>query len=213
LTKEDLIEVLDYFKKSNFRVDYRVTDSKGIGEFEEKINFIIETKGSETISSYATLLKKNIQKAINHLEINKANFSEVKEFLYTNNLFQSLVLAKNERAFLKITKDIPLDIRTAQTKDKKELVAILLSVTYLQKVYLIFPYSNDLGRKYQAMSLLIHDIISQSEYEVIDFEGSSIESIANFYQQFGAQKEKYWAMTWKRFFLNLFKSNLLKINR
>ena len=48
------------------------------------------------------------------------------------------------------------------------------------------------------MSFLLNALVEDDTIEIIDFEGSSIDSIANFYAQFGAVKQEYWAIHWKK---------------
>jgi hypothetical protein len=49
------------------------------------------------------------------------------------------------------------------------------------------------------MSHLIDHIVGDPSIKHINFEGSSIDSIAQFYQQFGAEKEKYYALKYRKF--------------
>jgi hypothetical protein len=66
------------------------------------------------------------------------------------------------------------------------------------------PISNEIGRNTQAMSGLINEVVQNSDAKIIDFEGSSIASIAHFYKQFGAKEityfeTNYWSLIGLKF--------------
>lgn len=65
----------------------------------------------------------------------------------------------------------------------------------------LFNFSTDEGRQLRSMYLLIHQWIMMhaGSPRVIDFEGSSIPSIASFYERFGAEKYLYPVFTRKGF--------------
>ena len=74
-----------------------------------------------------------------------------------------------------------------------ELCAVGFFIESHGRIINILPATNEEGRKTKAMFLIIDDIIRSHAYEHIlfDFEGSMIESIARFYQGFGAKPVPY----------------------
>jgi len=63
-----------------------------------------------------------------------------------------------------------------------------------KRLIYVFPVSNSEGRSNCAMFLLINSIINNysEKYQLLDFEGSQIESIARFYKGFGAINMPYY---------------------
>ncbi len=58
----------------------------------------------------------------------------------------------------------------------------------------LFNASNSDGRKYQAMSILLNEVIKHfsNSNRTFDFEGSDLPGVAAFYQTFGSQPHTYW---------------------
>ncbi len=76
---------------------------------------------------------------------------------------------------------------------KGELVASACFHKTKKRLIYVFPVSNIEGRSNCAMFLLINNIIDyySEKYQLLDFEGSQIESIARFYKGFGAINQPY----------------------
>ncbi len=82
-----------------------------------------------------------------------------------------------------------------QTKDGEMLASAFLTITH-NRLVLLFPSTTPLGRERNSMHLLI-DMIIQTNAEkprILDFEGSSVESIARFYKGFGAEERPYYEL-------------------
>lgn len=204
LTNHEWKRVLDYLKERNLKIDYAIKDRKEESEILERFNFILDkTKMplDQIKGNYSSLLVKNLSKAKKELELN-VELSNVTLENFLNNLpsFGALVLKKYAHNFWKL-KASQLQYYCALDKNNKRPLAILMYVQLGSKVYLLFPYTSEEGKKKQAMSFLIDSLIEWNEIEVVDFEGSSIDSIANFYSQFGAEKQSYWSIHWKSRFL------------
>lgn len=83
-----------------------------------------------------------------------------------------------------------------QTKDGEWLAAAFFTISH-GRITLLFPTTTPKGREQNTMHLLI-DLIIQSNAGkpmTLDFEGSSVESIARFYQGFGAENKPYFQLT------------------
>ena len=80
--------------------------------------------------------------------------------------------------------------------ESNTLCACGFFVYFKNRIYNLFPASNDFGKKNGAMFGLIDKIIQEnSESEsILDFEGSKIEGVARFYKGFGATERSYWTM-------------------
>jgi hypothetical protein len=198
LSEVELSEAISYFKKNNLIVDFRVNDPKHSIEFIKKQNFILHTKShsfEKLEANFPSLLRKNILKAHQYLDIDiHASQQSITSFLKSNDLFNQL--NKNCPWIL----DFPYGKSVvARYKGTNEIVAVLFFILYNNKAYLIAPYTSPKGKNTQAMTGLILNLIQDKTIDYIDFEGSSIESIAQFYEQFGAQKEIYYSLNWKKF--------------
>lgn len=75
-----------------------------------------------------------------------------------------------------------------------QTIASAAFLVYNGRVTFLLGTSNEAGRSLGAMTLVLDSVVSNSEgdYKVLDFEGSSIPSIAKFYSSFGAEIEQFW---------------------
>ncbi|MEI7583809.1 GNAT family N-acetyltransferase [Runella sp.] len=74
-----------------------------------------------------------------------------------------------------------------------QIEAGALFVIFDKRIIYLFNAASPLGRKGNARTLLIDQIIreyAESDF-IFDFESPEVKSIADFYQSFGAQKEEY----------------------
>ena len=79
-------------------------------------------------------------------------------------------------------------------RDNSENILSCIFFLYWQnRVYYLFPVSTPEGKNLQSMSFLIDQFIQihASSELILDFEGSSVPSIARFYEGFGANPEHY----------------------
>ncbi len=87
-------------------------------------------------------------------------------------------------------------ISTIQTKEGEPLASAFLTISHHRMVFL-FSSTTPLGRERNSMHLLI-DLLIQSnsgKHMTLDFEGSSVESIARFYKGFGATSKPYYQIS------------------
>ncbi len=70
------------------------------------------------------------------------------------------------------------------------------------RIYYLFAASNKLGKKYGATTFLLDSVIKEyaNTDTTLDFEGSTISSIASFYKSFGGDLDNYY-----NYKLNVFK--------
>lgn len=73
------------------------------------------------------------------------------------------------------------------------VLAAVFFIRWGGRLYYLSPVSSEKGKQCQSMSFLLNDIIERNANSslLIDFEGSAIESIKNFYEGFGAKDEPY----------------------
>ncbi len=73
------------------------------------------------------------------------------------------------------------------------VLAAVFFIRWGGRLYYLSPVSSEQGKQCQSMTFLLNDIIERNANSslLIDFEGSAIESIRNFYEGFGAKDEPY----------------------
>jgi len=87
-----------------------------------------------------------------------------------------------------------------------QLLAACLITNFNRRLTYLLARSTTQGKEKRAMHFLIDSIIKEfagGEY-ILDFEGSDIDSIAEFYSYFGASPQTYSSLSYKSFPFNLF---------
>lgn len=197
LTENEFNEVMSYFKQKNFIVDYRINDAKLNLGYKVMRNYILDKDSlsfEKLESNFSSLLRKNILKSAQYVDIDiNASEDSIRFFLLKNELF--IKLNKNAPWIL----DLPyISCIAARTKGSMDIEAALIYILHNSTAYLIAPYTSAKGRTMQAMTGLILHLIQDTSIDRIDFEGSSIDSIANFNEQFGAERKSYFMMNWRK---------------
>lgn len=84
---------------------------------------------------------------------------------------------------------------------EESLLATCLIVKENNRLIYLMPACSHLGREFSAMHWLINQIIEfhADQDLILDFEGSSVDSIAKFYESFGAEKEVYCTFSHRKF--------------
>lgn len=195
LTAIDFNTLLKELKSKYIAIDWRIGQNFQLDNIEKKRNYIIDK--STPKKDYSRLVQKNLTQYYHKIDL-EISSTELFEFLKQNEEFQSIHYANFSRQFefLMSCENIKKDIRGIRIQGKLE--AAIVSVFYESTIYLLFPHSSSLAKQQQAMTHLIHSIISDNRYNIIDFEGSSIESIARFYSQFGAKEDTYYGFTYRK---------------
>ncbi len=82
-----------------------------------------------------------------------------------------------------------------------ELLAAAFYLLDERRITYLFSAASDEGRRLRAMHFLMDKQIQGycGHAEVLDFEGSSIASIAEFYESFGGKNEPYFTFSFSRF--------------
>ena len=77
--------------------------------------------------------------------------------------------------------------------EQSQILAAVFFIKWGGRLYYISPVSSEKGREWLSMSFLMNDILERNAGSsmLVDFEGSAIESIRNFYVGFGAKNEPY----------------------
>jgi hypothetical protein len=86
-----------------------------------------------------------------------------------------------------------LTVRCIRDEKTSEILAGVLFFQWQNRFYYMIPCSTHQGKKVRAMRFLVDHFIAEwaGQNYILDFEGSSIPSVAQFYQNFGAALEPY----------------------
>jgi len=84
-------------------------------------------------------------------------------------------------------------VRCVREETSSELVSGCLFFRWKNRLYYLLPVSTSKGKKTSAMRFLLDRFVAEfaGKNFWIDFEGSSAPSVAQFYQNFGAEPEWY----------------------
>ncbi len=85
-------------------------------------------------------------------------------------------------------------VETYSFYEKNTLLAVAVFLIDQNRIINLLPISNEEGKTQNAMAFLLDFIIQKNAEKelILDFEGSSLEGIANFYKSFGAVNKPYY---------------------
>lgn len=152
---------------------------------------------SEIYAGYSTNLKRKLKR-------NNPNYRI--EFLEENPMILDFVFEfAKPKMNQKIRNKFNILLEVLKEKNKVEtfgfyeqntLIAVAVFLMDQNRIINLLPISNEEGKTQNAMAFLLNFIIQKNaEKEVIlDFEGSSMHGIANFYKSFGATNKPYFQL-------------------
>lgn len=192
-------EVLKYFKANYWIVDYQINNQYNLEGFHERKNYIIEKSENENLSDrYSSQLIRILSKS--KLVVGSSELGEGElDFLKENDAFRINIATRHMKHFLNFISNKKISLWQKAIKIDGQIEGFLMAPYSRNQAYLLFPFSSIKGKKAQAMSVLMDHILKDSQFKRINFEGSSIDSIARFYEQFGAKKEVYWSLNWEKY--------------
>ncbi len=190
-TIPNTIKLIDFHLKENIpfnRVDFTI--SKRVVQI---LNLI---QSYEIIKqSYNRSAHKNLRRAEknNNVIIENVSPEKIAELYQTN--IGSRVARLNSGHYLTIENLMKTAIKNdcgitiGVTNKKNEIIASAYFMKSKNKIYFSFGSANSEGKSTGAMYLMIDEIIRRyaQHIELLDFEGSDIEGIANFNRNFGAK--------------------------
>jgi len=201
-----LVAIPSNIRKFSLNFNYR-NPAISIPNFEvyKKDNFVLSLDNPyEAIrKNYSTLQKRNIKKGIqnkltkraisvdqliNFYTIHKAN----QTFDFDSNLKKTLSSLCNALVENKI------GFPTGVFDQASQLCAACFWIKSHQRFIYFVAVSSEKGRVMRAMPFLINQLIQEeaSSKQVIDFEGSNVESIATFFKRFGAVNQSYFNLSY-----------------
>ncbi len=169
-------------------------------------NFILNLNKSyeEIFNNYSSDLLKNLRRTEKHkLQYSKSNDFEKAIELFKQNYSTRILNLKNEsynrfKLLCKNLFDKKMLLVRKVTNQNNELLSISIFLKDQKRIYLILSATTSEGRANDAQHFLIDNLIQEfanSPFS-LDFEGSSISSIAYFNQRFGAINQPYFFVKW-----------------
>ena len=167
-------------------------------KFTLRANYVLDmSKQYETIrnnynKNTKTLLKK-AQKQ--NLKIEKhLNLDTDLSLVFENSPYYPLSsLPIGKKIITKANEKNLLIARGVKESGSDNLIAIAFFIHWNNTFYYLFPYSSKPGKEKGAMRFLIDNLIAEfaGKASALDFEGSTIPSVAQFYESFGAILKPY----------------------
>lgn len=203
LSKEKIDAFLNAIPKKYTYIDIQLNSSNpapSCFEIETRFNYLLELKMNyESIrENYSGNLKRNIAKAEKEgLKFNNQLKPEPFVDFYMQHTAPKLknFEEKNKHTILRIIYQCMHYGMGGVVGIYKEntLVAANFLIHHPQRTINLLPTSSEEGKKMNAMHFLMDTVvrIGAGQNRYLDFEGSMIKGIANFYESFGAKKTEY----------------------
>ncbi len=177
-------------------------------EIVKKLNFELNLSSTyqDIYKNYSTNLKRNLKKK-DKLKITEHGSLDLFMNLRKKVMQSTNIKDVDFKNFILLTK-FAIDNNKAKSYfsyNNGELVAIVIFLFGNKKIVVV-PASNQLGRKTNSISKIIDKFIlehSNTNY-ILDFAGSSIPSIAKFYQKFGTHKTYYYHLKKQTFIQSIY---------
>lgn len=193
----DLGEILPVltkkFIRSSLSLSYKTNSTNATARINQELNLNFNYKD----------LRKNFRRDRRN-DLNKKKFtveenSSINEFM---NFFceSSKELIEKEKLSIKRLKSIieaSFNKKTGQffyIKNQKEILSAIFTVQFSNRIFLLLSSTTKKGFKERANPYLINHIIDLNANKrlILDFEGSNIPGVQDYYTSFGAQKTTYY---------------------
>jgi hypothetical protein len=196
--------VQQHFKYAQLDVNAKAVANNIVGvKFTERRNFYLPLSDSfETIvSAFSDRLKRNLKTATKQelTYTNSTNFKDavrIFKALYAERI-KSLT-EKDFKTLARLAAELPETICRTVTDNAGEVLAIAIFLFDGKRLYNIAPSVTEKGKALRANYFLYQELIREfsSNSFILDFEGSDIKGIADFYESFGAKEETYFAASY-----------------
>lgn len=201
------IDALLMKAKENFKFgEYNFNYKNEHLSFTQKNNYTLPLKDGHFLISrnYKTNLKNNLAKA----KQNNLHYSSSVDAETAIRLFQKLyntrglAISKNDYKNFEINSSLLLQKKEMIIRQVTNIKNLELSIAICLKdhrrIYFVLPATTAEGRKLKANHFLIDNLVKEfaGQNLLLDFEGSDIEGIANFYRNFGSINQPYYFHRW-----------------
>lgn len=204
-------ECLDHLKKNFFYADMNLNASARLIQKEQilkgKKNLVLNLLPvySELAKKYSPNHKRNIAKAkkssLQLVELSEDQFLA----FFIKHIQQRQDSFKKKHASILRSLTSELKIRNAArlvgvTDKDGDITSVSMLLLHHKRIINIAQASSDAGRSSGSAHFLFDQIIEQytGSDKILDFEGSSVPSIARFYKGFGAEEEEFYNFRFNR---------------
>jgi hypothetical protein len=199
--EEIILLFLKAIKSSAPYIDYNFNYSNKIMgvDIVMKNNYVLALEGGAEMlnKGFSENLVRNIKKAAKaKITTSEWGFPAFLQFYLSNNTAKEGLKAKHEQALQRLWWELNnrgmAKIYCSNSIAGQPLAAAFI-IIYRDRIINIINTSTMEGKQQGGMHLLLSTIIKQNAGKnlVFDFEGSSLQGIARFYQSFGAENQPY----------------------
>ena len=190
-------DFIDHIPKKYVLVDYNFNSKNNISSkyVVKRINYVLYLdKSFEEISqNYNKNRKRIIRREFSDYIIDKNGSVEDFLDLYIN---QNVNYKTHKDSYEKLQHLLNVkhsSVHIWNVYKNEELLAGLVWLNDKNRITYLLPVATDLAKKDNIPTFIINELIKeyQNTNYILDFEGSMIEGVANFYRSFGAVKEEY----------------------
>jgi hypothetical protein len=198
-------QVLQILKNNFFIVDYNFNSSNNFNGGNKSNNFLKELNKpyDSLFISFSNDLKKDLNKKTN-LQIEKNNnYKKAIDLFYqtySDRITNLNTTNKNHLLQLCDQLHIQQNAFCYEAINHQETVAIALFFLHNNRIYNIASTITPEGKKLSANHFMYNQLIKDyaNKSFILDFEGSDVSGIANFYKQFGCVNEPYFQFQYKK---------------
>lgn len=204
---ENAMEILDWIKNkysyTDIRIEMPAIESSQLQYVNTNFELNLTEAYSILYSRFSQNHKKNIRSSLNkELTVKKENdYAELIRFTHLN------LKSKTTHFKEKIWSDLKILLKQIERRgigqiysvydNEGEKIASALTTCFNNRYYLMLNSATEAGRKKRAPYFLVNYFIEEKAETrtVLDFEGSNINSIAYFFEGYGAIEKKYSSFT------------------
>lgn len=182
----------------------------------ERINMVLKINDYPTcVKNYSKSLLKNINRNKSKLEIHtEINIPQTVEFYKAAyGKLNPQLKEEDYKTLSGLANSYPRHFVNIHLYNSSVAVASLLFVKGKNRLHYILGAPNDTGRKLNALSVGIDFVIKNytGKNMILDFEGSMISSVRNFYGSFGAYNEPFFTVQMQSKLLKLLAKGYSKL--
>ncbi len=196
----------DKFKYINIRIETNTSDKKIFTESNINFELDLSNQYKDLYGNFSKNHKKNIKSSLNkelHI-IEEKEYSKLMEFTRLNlsektSHLKGKIWSDIQILFSQIEKQGIGEIISVYSRDNQKLASAIF-VDHNNRRFLLFSSATSDGRKKRAHYFMLNYFIQKyaGSKSILDFEGSSIPSVAYFFEGFGAKKTSYYTLKFDR---------------
>ncbi|MEZ4979126.1 MAG: hypothetical protein R2772_07495 [Chitinophagales bacterium] len=173
-----------------------------LGESEERENFLLDLKPAyeDLKKKFSGNVLKNLKRA-EKAELFVSNHLSPELFadFYLEHTAKKIPGFKKKHYYMMLriiyhALHYKMGVLLGVYNQKQELLAVNFLIDHPQRLINLMPSSSEEGLKHGAMAFLMNNLMERNagQNKYLDFEGSMIEGVANFYKGFGAKRVIYY---------------------